>query len=820
MKYFVLCLSLIFGTALLLPQSSNAQQPWSGIISPNRAADWTHVGIPGGIPDGSWTQCGSTIAAYGSSGSYASPSTIQTAINACGANQYVLLGPGDFYLSGGVSLKSNSVLRGSGANQTRIHVNGTVSCNGSGSVVCLVGSNTYGGSCVVGGGNGMWSCPPGTVTNGFQGMGNWTGGYSQGTSSITLDNVTGIVPNLTPIILDQCDTGFTGSPGVENCVGIGGVITSASVSGGGSGYSAGDTGTIGCSTDFGRCYGSGTATYQVTSVSGGSVTGVTVTNGGSGYTYTNTNSYFGAPTPTTTTSGGGSGLQVDITGVTGYDNGGFFICAISMICEDESDSGTARPARSQSEVIIATAISGSGPYTVTLNHPVMNPNWTSGQAPQAWWGSATITNAGVEDLLMDVSAISASCVSINSAYAVWVKGVSCSTANFFHVYAWASANFVVRDSYFYWTKNAGTTSYGIGSGGQVGNALFENNIIQGVVDPLNVNGTCTGCVFAYNFSVNQYDTTSQYLFASSPMHSAATDYILEEGNIGAGSNQDTIHGPHLADTFFRNYFTGLESNNGTMTSMDTIPVIVGAFSRYNNYLANLLGTAGYHTVYQCIPSSASQQYCSTDNGSGAGNVHIWDIGFSHVAQIDYNNDPPEPNDTLTASSFYRYGNYDVVHGSVQFNSSEVPTGDPNFPNSVPGSNTFPSSFYNGITADFPTCGTGLSFWKNPSTGTCPPYPSVGPDVTGGDIGMCTSGTYKWSLALSSSQCAGGSFSASADGGYGSSNPAMRCYLNQMSGPPDGTGSILSFNRTSCYATDSSSSSLVPPPPTNLTVTVQ
>ena len=113
-----------------------------------------------------------------------------------------------------------------------------------------------------------------------------------------------------------------------------------------------------------------------------------------------------------------------------------------------------------------------------------------------------------------------------------------------------------------------------------------------------------------------------------------------------------------------------------MTSMDTIPAIVGAFSRYNNYLANVLGTAGYHTVYQCIPASASQQYCSTDNGSGAGNVHIWDIGFSHVAQIDYNNSPPEPNDTLTASSFYRYGNYDVVHGSVQFNSSEVPTSDP------------------------------------------------------------------------------------------------------------------------------------------------
>ena len=86
--------------------------------------------------------------------------------------------------------------------------------------------------------------------------------------------------------------------------------------------------------------------------------------------------------------------------------------------------------------------------------------------------------------------------------------------------------------------------------------------------------------------------------------------------------------------------------------------------------------------------------------------------------------------------------------------------------------------------------------------------------------MCTGGTYQWSLALSASQCSGGTFSASADGGYGSSNPAMRCYLNQMSGPPDGTGGMLSFNRTSCYSADSSSSSQIPAPPTNLTVTVQ
>jgi hypothetical protein len=818
MKYLRRLLSYLVWTVLFLPAVSYAQYPWSGIISPARAANWSNVGIAGGIPDSSWTQCGSTIAAYGSTSSYASPATIQNAINACGTDQYVLLGAGDFYLSGPLSLKSGAVIRGAGANQTRLHFNGSLNCNGVGSAVCMMGSNTYGGSCNT---SGWWSCPSGQFATGYQHSANWTGSYAQGASTITLDSVTGIVTNLTPIVLDQCDTGMSGNAGDEGCNrGSGGAITAATVysGGGGTGYSVGDTGTIGCAISFGECTGSGTATYNVTSVSGGAVTGFSITSAGSDYSYTNLSSY-GAPTPTTPTSGSGSGFEVQITAVTPYDNNGFFVCAITMICEDQGDAGTSRPARSQAEIVIATAISGTGPYTVTLSHPLMHPNWSSAQTPQAWWGSSTIANAGVEDVLLDVSAVTASCVAVNSAYEVWVKGIACNTANFFHVYAWVASNLVVRDSYFYWTKYGATTSYGIGSAGQVGNSLFENNIIQGVVDPLNPDGACTGCVFAYNYSVNDWYGASTYMLASSPMHAAGSDYILEEGNVGSGTNQDSIHGPHLANTFFRNYLNGYESNNGTMPTYNTTPVTIAAFSRYNNYLANVLGTAAYHTIYQCVPTTASTSYCTADPNGGGGPAyhHVWDIGWSHGGgQLDYNNNPPLPNDMLTITSLYRYGNYDVVNNAVQWNYSEVPTADPNFPNSVPGSNTFPASFYNGVTAASPSCGTGLSFWKNPSAGTCPPYPPIGPDVVSGDIGMCTSGTYQWSRALTGSQCAGGSFTASVNGGYGNSNPAMRCYLNQMSGTPDGTGPMLSFSRASCYALDTAGNNPAPQPPTGVT----
>jgi hypothetical protein len=628
------------------------------------------------------------------------------------------------------------------------------------------------------------------------------------------------VLNVTPIVLDQCDQGFTGQLNAENCLagsGNQGAITTASVAGGGTGYNVGDTGTITCSSNFGRCYGSGTANYQVTAVSGGAVAAFTLTGDGFGYTFTNTDPTFGSPA--TTIAGGaqpgsGTGFSVKITGIVGFDNGSIFPCGIAMVCTYQSDGGSSRGNRVQQEVVVAiactaasgTCASGTGPFTLTLDHPIMHTNWAAASGPQAWWGSSTVTNSGVENLLLDPSAITASSITVASASNIWVSGVASSTANFFHVYQLLSAHILVKNSYFYWTKQAGTTSYGIGSIGATGTSLYENNILQGIVDPLNPSGACSGCVFAYNFSVNQYDWATGYMFASSPMHASSTDYILEEGTIGAGAALDDVHGPHFMDTFFRNYFTGYESNNGTMPTNDTIPAIIGAYSRYNNFLGNVLGTSGYHTVYQCNPATSSSMFCSAYGGSSPGYTSVWDIGWPTPSQRDYTNTPETPADPLTTTSLYRYGNYDTVSAAVRWNGSEVPTSDPNFPNLVPSSNVFPASFYNGVAGTFPSCGTGLSFWRNPTTGTCPPYPSVGPDVTNGDIGMCTSGTYKWSRALNSSQCAGGGFTASVNGGYGTSNPAMRCYLNQMGGSPDGTGNLLTFNPSACYALDNSAGS--------------
>lgn len=117
-------------------------QQWSGILSPltsaqkntsRSAVDWSTAGVPGGIPSGGWTQCGSTMqaSAFGN-GATDATSAINAGLSACGPNQYVLLSPGTFLVNSSgagspiIQLKKNNVvLRGSGASKTILNSTGT-----------------------------------------------------------------------------------------------------------------------------------------------------------------------------------------------------------------------------------------------------------------------------------------------------------------------------------------------------------------------------------------------------------------------------------------------------------------------------------------------------------------------------------------------------------------------------------------------------------------------------------------------------------------------------------------------------------------------
>ena len=555
-------LVLAFLSFVLILGSLPAQaQPWSGILDPSRAIDWSNAGVRGGIPTNR-TQCGSTIAAY-----TGSASAINSAIAACGNNQYVKLGAGTFNLSSGITFagKSNVTLRGSGPNATFLVFTGNDPCLGQYTTVCIgpTGLSYYG---------------PGPPTY----QANWTAHYTKGDTLITLSATTGLSVGMF-IILDQLND--ASNPGSD-----------------------------------------------------------------------------------------------------------LFVCNTQTTCTVQGGTTYGRSNRSQRQWVQVTNISGKD---VTITPGLHMPNWNSGKSPGAYWGASNgLTHGdGVEDLSIDAknSKAGASAIEFIFTYDGWAKNVRivygpdprC------YVCVYSGARVTIRDSYFFGNVDevgAGMTHYGIETS-NASDILVENNIIQRRTSPFVSDGD-DGSVYGYNFVINDiYNQPAEWMQASQYSHESGNGMILHESNQAVGIKGDIIHGTSNLFTYFRNYSYGFEPGK----TGETYPVVLYSYNRYYNFIGNVLGTVGYHSVYQ----------------ASSGDNSIWALGRGST---------PIPADSVVATTIMRWGNYDTVTGTSRFVSSEVPSGLVKYPNAVPPSQILPASFYLAAKPAW----FGNNAW-----------PSIGPDISGG-----------------------------------------------------------------------------------------
>lgn len=709
MKFFTPLLSIL----LLLSPTLQAQQPWSGVLSPNRAFDWraNPPGVVGGIPTNR-TQCGSTIAPYGSSSSPASPSTINSAIAACGANQYVLLGAGNFYLSSGVTFANvnNVTLRGAGADQTFLYFYGKGGC-GLSANICL-SSNATDYQHVTNTAN--WT---GTAEGG-------SGAYPAGASHIIIDNAANLAVG-GQIYLDQID-------------------------------------------DDGEVNTNGTAVTWMsgspfnTTWSGSMVIGTTA------YTI----SSCGSTTSCTLTSSAGSQTGATYSKDPGYS----YVCAIENVCVGQGGGkgrGSGAPgSRQQFQIGQVTAISGSGPYTVTISPSLTQSTWRASQSPGAWWpnSSAIMHDNGVENLTSD-STNSANCATcanivIFNARNIWVKGVRSVEPNTnggnplsAHVWLYFALNSTVRDSYFYGSDNS-SQSYGLEHDMDT-SVLMENNIFQHVTAPIVGQGSGTADVSGYNFSLDDNYTAAGsapgWMDPTNTWHEVGEAMNLDESNSGLGLDADNIHGTHQFGTFFRNHYYGDIWNNPSKNGNTQI-MQLQAYSRMFNFVGNVLGASG--------------GYLNTYNAHSA--TAVYDLTGAPYGGAPYG------ADKQTGATALRWANYDTVTGAVRFcgnssdtgwstvcgSTSEIPTGTAQFSNTAPtvgdtgaGQPALPNSFYL----------TGTPSWWVFPNGTTAPFPAIGPDVTGG----------------------------SGPAGHSYAIPAENCWYKVMGGVVGKSG-LLSFNANSCY----------------------
>lgn len=671
---------------LLLYPLSMAGQSASGLIASNRYINWSDAGAT--IPTRN-TQCGSTISAG------ASTATIAAALNACAnSNQYVLLGAGTFNLSstlfgGGAVTPSNVTLRGSGPTQTILNITAmTNNCNGNGPT----------GICIYNGDSGTIQYAANICA--------WTGGYSQGATSITLGSCsTGSLSNLKVGALLQVNQ-------------------------------------LDQEPDNGNWWNNATQCNSLP-----------------------------LPVPATCSTWGGS---------------------------------DAWPGRSQSQTVTVTGISGS---TITISPGLYAPNWSGSLTPYALFSSSLpVTGFGLENLQVNTQSLGDEQAMVETLWATnsWISDVAFINADGVrtgtgggatrkHAEISSSTHITIQNSYAFGSSPS-SEGYGFDLTWGTSDSLVQNNITQHIASGT-ILETGVGNVFGYNYDVDNFYTggggAPNWQQCDAYHHDVGDYYNLWEGHEGICANMDDIHGTGQVNTLFRNYFNGWDPANtcpssepscGTQTkSSNTFAVSILVGNRYDNVVANVLGTASYHNTYQNV---ATKTYDSGGNPgpcTGYPQTAVYSLNFADggnqlaisTGSGCYPAGSFSPalyldNDPLAASTTMFWGNWDVVHGATQTNANETSSNASVYPGLVS-----PSTSYSAYPSLY--LSSKPSWWVFPSGNSSTPWPAVGPDITGGNV--------------------------TGVGGHVYLNPAANCYLNVLGGHVDGSsGSFGStFDAANCYA---------------------
>lgn len=404
------------------------------------------------------------------------------------------------------------------------------------------------------------------------------------------------------------------------------------------------------------------------------------------------------------------------------DTGNIYDCNTAGVCVQQGGTINGRTDRILKQMVKVTAVTTvSGTTSCNITPAIYPPNYRSAQTPGAFWGDSTamIHGCGVENLSIDGQSVSGGAmnVSIIFAYDCWVKGVRsiCAPSPRAHLTLYQSAHCSVVDSYFVGSRSDADSSlnYGVDSYGSA-DCLVQNNICQHRTTGFISNGD-QGTVWSYNFDYDNHYTANNtapgFQQAEHYSHESGNGMTLREGNSGIGMKFDTIHGTSNLMTAFRNYLIGFDNADNRTTeakTAQTSPIMIHTNQRYHHFIGNVLGDVNYHTSYASIQT---------------GN----DFAIYQI-DLDYGGIPP---DGIVELTMMRWGNWDTVHSSAVYNSSEVPSGIAVLPNPVPATTTLPSSFYL----------TSRPAWFG-YNGTSVTWPPIGPDVTGGTVTSNAGHVYK------------------------------------------------------------------------------
>lgn len=653
----------------------------------------SYAGVSGyggtGIPIRTTVHATILASTYGNGASDASAG-IQAALNACPSGQVVLLGAGTFRIESKLTITSSITLRGSGAGVTIL-----VNPNGS------QRSTDF----AVAAGNGVELIRVGLSDfPHFQntGLKTLTADGVKGTSTITLDNVTGLtVGQYVLVSEDQFYPGAwqqrpddNGSANAyenwatdrvswsrDRAIGSPFTISNSDAStdaftlggadipilGGSPAYmAAGHSGTLNPTSSNGyyRMLDKPSATTYRLQPSNWNGVPIDVTTGGSGGTLVvGRGGGYQEPGPEST---------IDPVGWLAWHSRGYGHC--------------------YDEIKKITAIN-TGTNQVTFDSPLTTTYRTSHTAQVATCDTAFLERAGVENLTMHRGARGA--LNFYAAAECWAYNVEVYEYAGIGIFASECRKIHIEGStvrYGSWRVQGGA-GYATGFYNGTTESLIENSIMVDANKSFGANMAGAGCVLAYNHvddTANLTAGNSGWVEVGLSMgHMGGSHHILVEGCRGPNADSDKTHGTTYAPTWHRCHLTGQRAGYTDVANRRCFGLGFG--TRGASLTGSVLGRPGQMTGWQFTPTSFSDPNVPA----------IYKFGYDDGAWNQAADPRITDATTYPASALYARDNYDYLNNSI-------PTAE---------SGTTPDSLYLSAAPSWWVGNAGAWPWVTPTAAT-------------------------------------------------------------------------------------------------------
>ncbi len=244
--------------------------------------------------------------------------------------------------------------------------------------------------------------------------------------------------------------------------------------------------------------------------------------------------------------------------------------------------------------------------------------WTFESAlnPRLYAAGDQIERSGIESIEFLPGPESVSVLAyLNNARECWFAGNRCTNFPAAGIELNWTTLCEVRSNYIFGTSST-SDGYGIKVNSDTSSALVEDNILGDCYHSI-IASQHSGCVFAYNFSTNNWvdngfaGMTRSY----NANHGPHPIMSLWEGNVGNGFENDGYHGSGSHQTVFRNSFPAVQSQKPDAHGQI---VDLRRWSYYQQIVGNILGAdwATNHVKYFYEATAAEWAAASsTDNGT-------------------------------------------------------------------------------------------------------------------------------------------------------------------------------------------------------------